>query len=280
MREIESAIARRKAVHIPLVIHQIWLGPERPPLYTIESCRRFNPAWLHVLWTEENLPPMANRKVFDAFDRTWYAKADILRYEVLHRFGGVYVDADQLCLRSFDDLVNTGEDFFAGYQNLGNPDLDEERRRASLIANAVIGASPHHPILEAVISDIGAGRDRKEQPWVRVGPGALTKAVQETHARAVIYPFHEFYPYHSTETIPELPEEMLKATHYGSRSVSLWGSTLGNYGRCRNLTRRKTTIEAPQVTPDFASRYPLQAPTVYHGPNERYQLLNAFLSTK
>src|SRR6185436_4065096 len=115
---------------------------------------------------------------------------DVLRYEVLFRFGGVYVDADQLCLRTFEDLLRPEDLFFAGYQNLGNPELDDERRRTPLIANAVIGASPGHPILERIIHDVGASAHAIDPPWRAVGPAALTRAIEATPARAVIYPFH------------------------------------------------------------------------------------------
>lgn len=264
--KLECAIRQMPAAPIPRVIHQIWLGPEPPPWYTMETCRQANPAWLHVVWTDDNLPPMVNRKAFDAFDTSYHAQADVLRYEILFRFGGVYVDADQLCLRSFDDLLGPDDAFFAGYQNLGNPDLDDERRRATLIANAVVGASPCHPILERVIRDIGASTEEKGPPWRTVGPAALTKAIEEAPVRAVVHPFHEFYPYHFTEDIPASPDDMMKAIHYRSHSVSLWGTTLGNYARCRRPGRRREEMPGPkEVTIEFAERHPALAATVYHG---------------
>ena len=265
--EIEAAIGRLPAVAIPRVIHQIWLGPERPPLETMESCRRTNPRWFYVLWTEDNLPPMVNRQTFDAFGTVYHGKADVLRYELLYRFGGIYVDADQLCLRSFDDLTGPDDTFFAGYQNLGNPDLDDDRRNATLVANAVLGASPRNPILERVIRDIGDGPIHAARPaWIVVGPAALTKAIEETPSRAVVHPFYEFYPYHFTEKIPATPNEMLKAIHYGSHSVSLWGTTLHKYGRFRRLPGLKAgTMSGKKAPADFAARYPKLSATVHHG---------------
>ena len=32
-------------------------------------------------------------------------KADILRYELLYRFGGLYIDADIICLKPLNDLL-------------------------------------------------------------------------------------------------------------------------------------------------------------------------------
>lgn len=265
---IEAAIARLPAAPIPRVIHQIWLGPERPPLRTIASCRQVNPGWLHVLWTEANMPPLRNRAAFDAMAGAYHGKADVLRYELLHRFGGVYVDADQLCLRPFDDLAGADDTFFAGFQNLGNPDLDDARRETALIANAVVGAAPSHPILARVIRDIGGQPPGSlEQAWRSVGPLALTRAITEMAARAVIHPFHAFYPYHFTEPIPARPQHMLKAMHYRSHSVSLWGTTLDRYVRIRPLPGLPAAGRStPRALPaGFAERHPRLTATVFHG---------------
>lgn len=119
--DIEAAIGRLPATRIPKVIHRIWLGSRRPPLELMESCRQANPGWVYALWNEDNLPPLCNRDVFDSFGSAHHGKADVARYELLHRFGGVYVDADVLSLRSFDDLLGPDDAFFASYQNLENP---------------------------------------------------------------------------------------------------------------------------------------------------------------
>lgn len=267
-KEIKSAVECLPTACIPRVIHQIWLGPERPPLGTMESCRQANPGWLYVLWTDRNLPPMFNRRAFDEFGTAYHGKADVLRYEVLCRFGGVYVDADQLCLRSFDDLVGPDDTFFAGYQNLGNPDLDEEQQGTTLVANAVLGASRRNPIIEQLIRHIGDSPvDTKSLAWLTVGPAALTKAIEATPSRAVVYPFHEFYPYHFLEEIPASPDDMVKAIHYRSHSVSLWGTTLGTYQKCRLLPGLKSgrTSSTREVPAEFAARHPRLAATVYHG---------------
>jgi hypothetical protein len=42
-------------------------------------------------------------------------KSDILRYEILSQFGGIYVDCDFECLKPFDDLLSCA--FFTGLSN-------------------------------------------------------------------------------------------------------------------------------------------------------------------
>lgn len=225
-----------------------------------------NPGWQYVLWTENNLPPMINRRVFDDFGRAYMAKADVLRYEVLFRFGGVYVDADQLCLRSFDDLLVGNDAFFAGYVNFLNPQLSRQQQGMRLVSNAVLGAAAHHPILERLIQSLPATAAYRKLPiWLTVGPAALTRAIEEIKVRAVIHPFHEFYPYHYSEHIPATPDRMLKAIHYRSHSVSLWGTARGLYRWWRRMpgVRPGWKAENFAVPADFAARHPILTPTVY-----------------
>lgn len=262
VQELDEFLGRSGTTRIPRVLHQIWLGPRQPPYGTLQSCRDANPGWLHMVWTESNLPRIQHRRLYDAFGRVYPGKADVLRYELLQRYGGVYVDADQLCLRSFDELVEHDVGFFAGFQDLGNPELPEHLRMTRLIANGVIGATARHPILERLLCDIATNRFAARGPaWVTVGPTALTRAIARTPARAVIHPFHEFYPYHASEAIPDDSEGLAKALHYRSRCVSLWGSTNSGYARCRLPVRGALH---GRVSASFAATHPLLPATVFH----------------
>jgi mannosyltransferase OCH1-like enzyme len=91
---------------IPLVFHQIWLG-EAPFPYAVEreSWHRFHPKWQHRLWTERDLP--GDLELAEAANqlRQPAERADILRLELLHRHGGVYLDADFECLKPIDPLL-------------------------------------------------------------------------------------------------------------------------------------------------------------------------------
>jgi hypothetical protein len=94
-------------------------------------------------------------------------KSDILRYEILERHGGVYVDVDMQCLQAFDRMVEvrspwvvvttTNQDtksqflialqsysFVVGISNTGCVEIN----------NAVIAAVPGHPILQRLIETI------------------------------------------------------------------------------------------------------------------------------
>jgi hypothetical protein len=66
-------------------------------------------------------------------------QSDVLRYEVLQQFGGFYVDADTLCLRSLEPLRATS--FVASYQHYRNPMLKGTTRYDDKsVASGVLGS--------------------------------------------------------------------------------------------------------------------------------------------
>jgi inositol phosphorylceramide mannosyltransferase catalytic subunit len=131
-------------VVIPRVFHQIWVGPEPFPK-RLGPCRHswlaFNPGWELRFWTEENLPRDLRRR--EALDRLRVPaeRADILRLELLWRFGGVYVDCDFECLRSIEELIEE-HDFFCAYREPG------------AVSNGLVGSTPGHQILERALAQL------------------------------------------------------------------------------------------------------------------------------
>jgi hypothetical protein len=147
-RNRPSFVQTSKTPKIPKIIHQIWLGPKRPPGFFLkfrESWQKLHPDWEYRLWTDADL---ANydfdlRDLFDQSDN-YGEKSDILRCEILLKYGGIYVDTDFECLKPLDELVNR-YDFFAGIEP---PHEIRETSRVLLVSNALIGTRPNHPILK------------------------------------------------------------------------------------------------------------------------------------
>ncbi len=86
---------------IPKHIHQIWIGPNPIPpklIALMDRLREAHPNWKYTLWKNEDVPQMPHHAqvVFDRFyNNGEYAFAcDILRYYILMKFGGVYMDCD------------------------------------------------------------------------------------------------------------------------------------------------------------------------------------------
>lgn len=160
-------------VRIPKIIHQIWLGGPVPEAYTqwIESWRKLHPDWQYKLWTDETVKSLTLHNQ-DYYDNAYYygEKSNILRYELLYQFGGVYVDIDFECLQPLDDL-HYKYDFYCGLAPLDAKIL--------YINNALIGSKPGHPILEHCIKTIE--QDKKNEAQLRSVTGAINVATGAIH---------------------------------------------------------------------------------------------------
>ena len=93
---------------IPRHIHLVWLGGSLPAMLrrVASSWQAAHPQWQVTLWDDEAVEelPLFNQAAFDTAPNRGF-QADVLRYELLYRFGGFYADVDLLCLRSVAPLA-------------------------------------------------------------------------------------------------------------------------------------------------------------------------------
>lgn len=179
---------------IPKTIHQIWLGSPLPEKYYAlqQTWLEHHPDWEYRLWTDKEVEALnlINKKAYNK-STNYGQKSDIARYEILYRFGGLYVDTDFECLRAFDELHHCC-DFYVGLSCQHSPH----------IINALIGAAPGHPILKECIHAIKRG-NYKGGGFVatqnNTGPGLLTRSFLKCAGTAgtkdVAFPSSYFYPW-------------------------------------------------------------------------------------
>jgi mannosyltransferase OCH1-like enzyme len=184
---------------IPKIIHHVWPGsdPFRERFHKWrESWMKFHPDWTFYFWRIDNIPTNTDPKIKQLLLDPRYAitpKSDMLRFEILRLFGGIYVDTDMECLKSFDNFLNL--DFFSGYE-------DDERR----ICPSLIGAIPNHQILIemskiSVNGAINAGHElANTQPHKYTSVKPFTKLVRKyLNEKIVVYPKNYFYPIYFKE---------------------------------------------------------------------------------
>lgn len=206
---------------IPPIIHHVWFG--RPLSQEDKTLRKtweqHHPNWRFVLWTDrpENdrraivvyswkelqhvlnysdaryivvdvaRLKFGNRCFFD-MSHNYGEKSDIIKYEIVHRIGGVYVDCDFECLKPFN-ILHQSYDFYTGMQPL---DTDFAQLGAALF-----GAKPKHPILAHAIKTIE--RDRRFKPIVmRSGPihfsCSFIACAGQNGKKDIAFPASFFYP--------------------------------------------------------------------------------------
>ena len=80
------------------LIHQIWVGPNKMPdvcVNYIKQIKELHPDYEHRLWTDEDLTEENFSNLEYIKSTPIYAqKADIMRYEILYKHGGIYLDTD------------------------------------------------------------------------------------------------------------------------------------------------------------------------------------------
>jgi mannosyltransferase OCH1-like enzyme len=128
-------------------------------------------------WTTDQLPPLVNQAVFDDIGTpdpgerlhpisVAVQQADVVGYELIWRYGGLYVNCDIQPVRPLDGLLaRVGEDAYACFE-------DE-----NFLVNAAIGGPARHPFWKAVIDAL------PERYWARrrdqmnevTGPHLLTQ---------------------------------------------------------------------------------------------------------
>lgn len=88
----------------PKIIHQIWIGKPIPDFIqsAMQGVKARNPNFEYMLWDDTAIDIFDSREEFDAC-LTIAFFVDILRLKILEKYGGLYIDADYLCLESLDE---------------------------------------------------------------------------------------------------------------------------------------------------------------------------------
>jgi mannosyltransferase OCH1-like enzyme/glycosyltransferase involved in cell wall biosynthesis len=172
---------------IPKIMHFVWLGNNKlPDIYLdyIESWIKNHKDWIFCFWNDNNIPILINQKYYDQTN-VYAMKADILRYELLYFFGGVYIDCDFLCIKNIDNIIEN----YIGFS--GNE--SEE-----YIAIGLMGFIHYDIILYNIIKNISYNIDNNKSTYIPqlTGPIFFTKLwnIYKTNLH-YSFPINYFYSY-------------------------------------------------------------------------------------
>jgi mannosyltransferase OCH1-like enzyme len=164
------------------MIHRVWLGSDPMPdefEYYGETWQQHHPEWEMRLWTDSNLPELRYPEALGRC-RNHGERSDVLRSELLLRFGGIYVDTDVECKRSLEPLIGDAPAFCAWV-------------RPGRIGSAVLGAVPGHPAIERLLTEMQERVGKGSQ--IEATVGLLTTVLSEA-PDVEVFDSDTFYPYH------------------------------------------------------------------------------------
>ena len=213
-------IYNTRAMPIPKIIHQIWIGPKPKPSVFMDTWKNKHPNFEYISWSENEIQNRNAQlnclKQINCIPEI-NGKADIIRWELLYYYGGVFVDADSICIEPIDDhLMQCNA--FSGYEN--------EHVRTGLVSTGTMGFPPRHPLCLAAIKWILNPNNewaiKTTQAWKTVGPLCLTNLLKTgLYDDVTVFPSYYFLPIHYTGE-----------SYNGHKKVYAhqeWGSTKQNY---------------------------------------------------
>lgn len=205
---------------IPKIIHQIWIGPRPAPTKFMQTWKDKHPEFEYILWNEEEFQ---RRNIqFECINRIneieeICGKADIIRWELLYQYGGLFVDADSICIESFNKLIEKKQPF-CGYEH--------EQARPGLIAVGTMAFPKNHPLPGMAIKWIKQNpisiQQTGKMAWQNTGPVLITRLINTNIFKDVIvYPSFMFLPEHCTR--------IQYIGHSKVYAYQEWSSTRRNY---------------------------------------------------
>ena len=185
---------------IPKIIHIMWIGSRAPPQECIDSWWDMHPDWRHMFWDDEKVAEFdfVNQHAIDQ-SQFISGKVNIMRYEILKHYGGVFIDADALCLKPLDEGDFLEREAFSCYIN---------ENLSLRVANGYMGFVKDYPLLDELIKRIShipnsEFNPKRNNSWLITGPEFLRKTIEDTADSIHIYPSVTFCPVHHSGTRAE-----------------------------------------------------------------------------
>jgi glycosyltransferase involved in cell wall biosynthesis len=211
---------------IPKIIHQLWIGNLPAPINMMKTWKDKHPDFEYIFWNEEQFKKRDMN--FECIDKInsieeINGKADIIRWEILYKYGGLFLDADSICIEPCNELLE--EDFsFCSYEN--------EKVRPGLVATGTMCFPKNYKLCKDAIEWIKNNNVSIEssgkRAWINVGPGLLTMLIKNyNYEKLKIYPSYYFLPIH--------PTGVEYNGHKKVYAFQEWASTKKNYNKINNI---------------------------------------------
>lgn len=138
---------------IPRKIHQIHVNcndPELSEFYSSlsQSWKNNHPDWEYKLWEKETINLFILTEfphLYTLLNKNTVSIQNIIRYLILYKEGGIFVDNDYECIEPFDDLIKK-EQFYLS--------ISPDNQKKLPLLDSLIISRKGHPFLEFLLSQL------------------------------------------------------------------------------------------------------------------------------
>lgn len=193
------------------IIHQIWFGTipnKKVAKKAFDSLRKYrdswliqNPSWTYVCWDLKRCKDLV--KMFypqhkEMYDKYPYQiqRCDVVRYFILHRYGGLYADMDYFCKRPWDEVVKN-------YQNdIYLVETPNKIYSNTHVSNSLMYSTPNHIFWSKLFIYLEQNQTapiyygKHLTIMFTTGPGILNRVFSDYRSRYHLdyYPYELFHP--------------------------------------------------------------------------------------
>ncbi len=186
-----SKVQAAKEPKIPKIIHHIWLGKKEIPRHLNDisaSFKKLHPDWEYYFWTDQRVSAFDFELKTLFYSQTTHEKnelkKDILRAEILDRFGGIVVDLDFELLQPLDSL-HAKYDFYTAC-------FVPQKENENILSSALIAARPAHPLIKEWKKELCLHPESSFEK-------AVCSKLADPFEMNIVFPASYFYPISSQE---------------------------------------------------------------------------------
>jgi mannosyltransferase OCH1-like enzyme len=206
---------------IPKIIHQTWKNGKIPEKWKPfqQKVKQLHPDWEYRLWTDrdnmdfvkKNYPEFFN--IFSNYKKN-IMRADVIRYLIMDKIGGLYLDLDYEMIKPFDFLNDSVVLPFNRSIKFG--DIEDS------LGNCIFASVPDHRFWKDVISHLSINKINITE-YIQVldatGPGLLTRIFFQNQYEDINTPdrmvFHPPVPANKKEYHEILNNGVSYGIHHG-----------------------------------------------------------------
>jgi mannosyltransferase OCH1-like enzyme len=189
----------------------VWVGNQEPPKYFIDNLNKWKglmPQWKFMVWTNDTLTSEyfeeEHLSMLKSIPNPSYV-SDFIRFYVLNKWGGYYLDADVTPIRSLDELPITKPLVLCN-------DLPDES--PGYMAVGFIASEPNHLVWEHCISDyVNYSNNQSNLNGKPVGPIILGDVIQKLNNHISnkydALPYWFFYRNRIGDPGPYMPDRIM-----------------------------------------------------------------------